>query len=124
MRALAVAASVLALAACGGGDGGTSGPSAGAPVPGGGLSVEEALASEVEEPLLVKGYVIGRADELRLCSAILESYPPQCGEPSLRIEGDVGVDLQEEGDARWTDEQVSVPGEVEDGTIRVSETST
>ena len=24
---------------------------------------------------------------MRLCSALLESYPPQCGEPSLVVEG-------------------------------------
>ncbi len=44
------------------------------------LSVEEARdrdGSVVE----VEGYLIERAGELRLCEAILESFPPQCGEP-------------------------------------------
>jgi hypothetical protein len=116
---------MLALAGCGGGGGGeaqtaTRDPSAGVPIPGGGLTVSEAIASDLEGPLQVKGYVIGD----RLCEAILESHPPQCGEPSLRIEGEVDADFREEGGVRWTDEQVSVLGEVEDGVIRISETST
>jgi hypothetical protein len=104
---------VVALAGCGGADEpDDAGPSAGAPIPGGGLTVSEAIASDLEGPLQVKGYVI----DGRLCEAILESQPPQCGEPSLRIEGDVP-------DVR-ADEQVSVIGDVEGDAIRISETST
>ena len=114
---------VLVLAACGGDDETaptftpiqTAPPPAGVPAPGGGLSVQEAIDSDLDGPLMVRGYVIEREGVLRLCSAILESNPPQCGEPSLRIEGDV------ERPAR--DEQVSLLGDVEDGVIRVSGTS-
>ncbi|MDQ3067348.1 MAG: hypothetical protein M3R12_09400, partial [Actinomycetota bacterium] len=84
---LALLLSVLALAACGGDDGGEGdaaqpqpAPSAGAPIAGGGLSVQEALDSDLDGPLLVRGYLIERDGELRLCQAILESSPPQCGE--------------------------------------------
>ena len=124
-RGAAALLSVLALAGCGGGSDGeaqtaTRGPSAGVPIPRGGLTVSEAIASDLEGPLQVKGYVIGD----RLCEAILESHPPQCGQPWLRIEGEVDADFEEEGGVRWTDEQLSVLGEVEDGVIRISETST
>jgi hypothetical protein len=122
-RGAAALLSVVALAGCGGGGDAqtdTRGPSAGVPIPGGGLTVSEAIASGLEGPLQVKGYVI----DGRLCEAILESYPPQCGEPSLRIDGDVEADFEDERGVRWTDEQVSVLGEVEDGVIRISETST
>jgi hypothetical protein len=122
-RGAAALLSVVALAGCGGGgetQTATRGPSAGVPIPGGGLTVSEAIASGFEGPLQVKGYVIGD----RLCEAILESHPPQCGEPSLRIEGAVDADFEEENGMRWTDEQVSVLGEVEDGVIRISQTST
>ena len=110
----------IGLAGCGGTDDDraaprTSSPSLGAPIPGGGLSVQEAIESDLEGPLLVKGHLIDRDGELRLCSAILESYPPQCGEPSLRVEG-AGLVPSEK--------QVSLLGEVEDGTITVSETAT
>ena len=112
----------LGLAGCGDGDGdedaaapSTSSPSLGAPIPGGGLTVQEALDSDLDGPLLVKGYLIERDGELHLCSAILESYPPQCGKPSLRIDGS-GLAPSEE--------QISLLGEVEAGTITVSETAT
>ncbi|HXG75957.1 MAG TPA: hypothetical protein VNJ53_05255, partial [Gaiellaceae bacterium] len=75
LRAL-LAALALGLAGCGGGseDAARDGaPSAAAPIPGGGLSVEEALASPLEGPLAVAGYLLERDGELRLCSTVLES---------------------------------------------------
>ena len=112
--------SLLVLAGCGGGNGdtradSTAAPSAGAPIPGGGLSIQEAIDSDLDGPLMVRGYLIERDGELRLCEAILESSPPQCGEPSLRVEGSAPPP---------SEERVSLLGEVEDGTITISETST
>lgn len=110
--------SVLALAGCGSSESEQTAtapaPSAGAAIPGGGLSVQDAIDSELDGPLLVKGYLIERAGELRLCDAILESSPPQCGDPSLRVEGAAPA---------ASEERVSLLGEVEDGTITVSETA-
>jgi len=85
----AILAAVLVLAGCGGAESEPSQPvpSAGQPIPGGGLSVRDAIDSDLDGPLMVKGYLIERNGELRLCEAILESSPPQCGEPSLRVEG-------------------------------------
>jgi hypothetical protein len=80
-----------------------------------GLSVAEALESDLQEPLLVSGVLVERDGKLRLCSAILESHPPQCGEPSLAIEGPVEGKV---GD------QVKLLGEVEDSRIRLSGTAT
>lgn len=110
-RGLAALLSVLALASCGGAE--EAPPSAGAPIPSGGLSVSEAKASDLEGPLMVRGYVI----EGRLCEAILESDPPQCGEPSLRLEGDVSQ--VEDADPQ---EQVSVLGDVDGDVITLSAT--
>lgn len=114
MRAVPLALLVLALAACGGGQDGGAAPPAGTPAPGGGLSVSEAIASELDGPLMVRGYVLERDGELRLCEAILESSPPQCGEPSLRVEGAAPPP---------SEERRSLLGEVRDGAIVVSETS-
>ena len=118
MRIVAVLLFVLTLAACGGAEEESQqtqpSPSAGMPVAGGGLSVQEALDSELDGPLLVRGYLIERDGELRLCEAILESSPPQCGEPSLRVEGAAPA---------ASEERVSLLGEVENGTITVSETA-
>ena len=111
---LAALCAVLLLAGCGGDDSRQPPPSAGAPIPGGGLSVQEAIDSDLDGPLLVRGYLIERDGELRLCEAILESSPPQCGEPSLRVEGDA---------PSASEERVSLLGEVRGGTITVSETA-
>jgi hypothetical protein len=103
-------------AGCGsnGDDAGGNAPAAGAAIPGGGLTVEEALSTIAEGPLVVAGYLIERDGELRLCSALLESDPPQCGEPSLEVRGEVARD--EIG------ERVSLVGDVENGVLTVSET--
>ena len=117
---VALLLSLLVLAGCGGNAGedvradSTAAPSAGAPILGGGLSIQEAIDSELEGQLMVRGYLIERDGELRLCEAILESSPSQCGEPSLRVQGPAPA---------ASEERVSVLGEVEDGVITVSETA-
>jgi len=116
MIRLATLLSLLALTGCGGSDEPAAPPSAGAPIPGGGLSVQEAIDSELDGPLMVKGYLLERDGQLRLCSAILESSPPQCGDPSLRVVG-VGKD------AAPSEQQVSLLGDVRGEVIEVSETS-
>ena len=134
---LPVVVLALVATACGGGDespaagaeppAATSAtPSSGAAVPGGGLSVDEALASTLEGPLMVAGHLVASADEVRLCSALAESYPPQCGGSSLLVRGlDLATveGLQTEGVTSWTDERFSVLGEVEHGVLTVSATS-
>ena len=94
MRAL-IAALVLLAPACGGDDG----------------PVTIADARDRSGVFLVEGYLVERDGELRLCEAILESFPPQCGEPSLRA---VGPGLAP------SEERVSLLGRVEDGTITVA----
>ena len=123
MSRLAFVLSILALTGCGGSSETAAPrpepkppPSAGAPIPGGGLTVQAAIDSELDGPLMVKGYLLERGGELRLCSAILESYPPQCGDPSLRVEGLGARGVPSE-------KQVSLLGEVRGGVFEVSETS-
>ena len=120
--AVLVACALLAPG-CGGSE---SPPSAGAPARGGGLSVQEALATDAEGPLLVRGHVVLRDGETRLCSALAESYPPQCGAPSLRVEGidaaGLGA-LEQAGSTRWSEDEVALLGEVEEGLLTVGATS-
>ena len=132
---IAAIAIVLLASACGGGSSSptappavTSGsaPSAGAPIATGGLSVEEALASTLSGPLMVTGNLVAAYDEVRLCSELLESSPPQCGGPSLLVQG---LDLtsveglQTAGGVSWTDGRVSLLGTVANGVLTVSTTS-
>jgi hypothetical protein len=120
--ALVVAAA--ALAACGGDDSAddTTGIGAGAA-----LSIDDALASDSDERLVVSGNLLVTADEVRLCSALAESFPPQCGGSALVVEGlkleDV-AGLITEGDVSWTDRPIQLLGVLSDGTLTVSENAT
>jgi hypothetical protein len=117
-----VAAAALALAAgsCGGDE--QSLPT------GQTLTVQEALESTAEGPLSVRGTIIApEGAEIRLCSAILESYPPQCGEPSLVVEGlDLdtleGLTSTEDpalAQVTWSEQEVTLVGTVDGGVLTV-----
>ena len=85
-----VIALVLFVAGCGSGDGGAV------------LSVEEAVNHQGRAE--VTGFLHANGSDVRLCAAVLESYPPQCGRPALDVEGlDLAsVDgLQREGTVAW-----------------------
>ena len=139
MKTLALVPTIavaLLASACGGGGSSSptapppaatgAAPSAGAPIAGGGLSVEEALASTLAGPLMVTGNLVAAHDEVRLCSALLESYPPQCGGASLLVQGlDLTTveGLQTVAGVSWTDGRVSLLGDVANGVLTVSTTS-
>jgi hypothetical protein len=80
------------------------------------LTVEEARSLESEEPVRVRGWLFVDHDgTVRLCDAIAESFPPQCGGTRIRVEGlEPGMlpNLQEEGDVRWA-EGVQLFGTIE-----------
>jgi hypothetical protein len=122
---------VALLAACGGDDddpsvvgdaAGTDAAVSGAAPADGGLTVAEALASDLDEPLMVAGYLFVDGDAVRLCDAIAESHPPQCGGAALRVVGlDVSTidSLQRDGDRGWTEQRISILGEVDGDTITI-----
>jgi hypothetical protein len=136
MRTLALIATLTAaaaLAACGGEDTPVGDPGTGT-VPrssglgaGPGISIDDALASDSDEMLLVNGNLLAQGGEVRLCSALAESFPPQCGGASLVVEG---LKLEEvdglitESDVSWTDRPIQLLGVVGDGTLNVSENAT
>ena len=120
----------LVLVGCGDSDDGapaatgTSVPQTSALGAGPGISIEEAIAANTDEPLLVNGNLLAQGGEVRLCYALAESFPPQCGGPSLVVEG-INLDevdgLITEGDVSWTDRPIQLLGVVEDETLTVSE---
>jgi hypothetical protein len=88
-----------------------------------GISIDEAIAFDSDEPLLVNGNIRAEAGEIRFCDAVAESYPPQCVGPELIVVGLklAEVDgLQRVGDVAWT-ERTQLLGVVADGKITVSE---
>jgi hypothetical protein len=82
-----------------------------------GLSVAEALIHRPADDLVtVTGALFVDLDgTIRLCDAIAESFPPQCGGQRIAVEGLDLADvprLQEENGVRWTD-SVTLVGSVE-----------
>ena len=114
-RAAAASLTAVALLA---GCGGDESPASADEV----LTVEQALQAETDGRVRVRGTLIASSSDIRLCSAILESHPPQCGQPSLGVRG-----LDFVGDStmvramgvRWTPREVVLVGEVEDGVLSV-----
>ena len=71
MRLALLALVVLGLAACGGGGRDGGGP----------MSIEDALRANGQTVVVEGGIVAMDGGPVRLCYALLESYPPQCGQP-------------------------------------------
>lgn len=126
---LAIALVAMLLAACGGtGDdpptsaGGdlTADPVlviAAGPITEPGMSVADALGHRATDDLVtVSGTLFVDADgTVRLCDAIAESFPPQCGGERIVVQGldlDAVAGLQTEGDVSWA-EGVILFGSVE-----------
>lgn len=67
------------------------------------------------------GTGVAQSGEARLCAAVMESHPPQCGQPSVLIEGfDLeGMDgTQTAGGVTWTDGEIQLNGKLGDGVLR------
>ncbi len=106
------------LAGCGGEDPSSTGsPTTSAPsgavLPGGGLSVAEAIATDAEPPLAVTGWVVRNSDGPRICSSYTPGADEPCGKPSLALEGEV---------TQGTGEKVSLLGAVDGDAFVVSST--
>jgi hypothetical protein len=117
MKFVLVALLTVALAACGGGtESGSPGSSA--------ITVKQALASKPSESVRVRGALIASGGTVRLCYAILESYPLQCGRPSFVVRGldlDTVRELTTANGVTWSDREVRLRGTVADGALTVSQ---
>ena len=89
----------------------------GGPADGPGMSVADALAHGPTDDLVsVSGALFVAPDgTVRLCDAIAESFPPQCGGASIEVSGldlSTVADLQEANGVRWA-ESIVLFGSVE-----------
>jgi hypothetical protein len=79
---LAAIGLLAALTGCGSGGDQPATADAGGPI-----TVEQLLARSADTPVAVQGLLHVDQGVARLCAAILERYPPQCGEPSAELAG-------------------------------------
>ena len=65
------------------------------------------------------GFLVIDSAGSRWCTALAESFPPQCGGPSVEISGldDLDVQFEEAQGVRWTDPAVVVKGRYADGSF-------
>ena len=92
-----------------------------------GLSVSEALAYEGSQPVAVHGYVVRTSEAARLCEALAESYPPQCGGANLILINPNATDdlpLLEDGNVQWSPDVVILIGTVTGTELTIGTTST
>ena len=90
----------------------------------GGLTVSEALATDAII-IAVQGHLLDDGSGARLCEALAESYPPQCGGASIPVTGYeevIAVPLASAQGVTWTDQSVSLFGEIIDGILVVDPT--
>lgn len=70
----------------------------------------------------VAGYLVAEGDQARLCEALAESFPPQCGGLWIPVDGMGEVELEglpTEGDVTWSDFPITLQGEMVDGVLVV-----
>jgi hypothetical protein len=116
-------AAVALLAACGADDDAGSSQPAAPPTSSSVLSIDEALATQSDEPVTVQGFLFVQGGRVRLCDGFAESYPPQCVQPSIDV---IGYKLLEQrplyklhAGVTWTEEPVKLLGTIDDGTLTV-----
>jgi hypothetical protein len=91
----------------------------------GGLQVSDALAGDALGIIAVQGFLVDSGTGAKLCEALAESFPPQCGGASIPVTGYeevIDVPLNSNQNTTWTDEVVTLFGEIIDGTFVVDPT--
>ncbi len=75
-------------------------------------TVDEYVEQPPSEPVEVEGFLLIDGNSTRLCSAVAESYPPQCGGSSIVLDGfdpaAVADVVTHEGDVSWLEGAILV----------------
>lgn len=85
------------------------------PLPG--LPIATVVNTPIDGGFVISGFYFDDGTGVRLCEALAESFPPQCGGASIPFDNTAGADLGvlsiEQG-VTWSDQPVLVEGEVVD----------
>ena len=88
------------------------------------MDIEHALGIRGSKKMQVRGFLLcWDGEPLLLCSEFLESLPPQCGGPSLVVEGlDINTltDVNRSDGCAWSAGPVELHGVVHDGVLQVT----
>lgn len=95
---------------------GTTGPPIDPPALG---AVPVADARGIEGPFAITGYYVDDGSGARLCEALAESFPPQCGGASISLDpGGVPIaNLETAQGVSWSNEPIVVEGEISFGVF-------
>jgi len=101
---------LFTLAASGCGSESAEGPTD--PTPSGVIDISELADQNPPLSATVRGSVFWDDDAARLCGVLMESFPPQCGDPSIVIGNPelLEVEFTETQGIRWTDRVVEIEG--------------
>lgn len=85
------------------------------------MPVADAVAAGIDGGFLMSGFYLAVGGEARLCESLAESFPPGCGGTSILLdpaEAPEGVATTTEGDVTWSEQPISVEGQI-DGDVFV-----
>lgn len=84
------------------------------------MSIAEALRKQPDGVINVRGFLYQYNGDVQLCDELLESFPPQCGSPSLVVRGldlDTIPDLVRAEGCVWTKQMIEVSGILRDKVL-------
>jgi len=87
------------------------------------IEVADLVSGSPVDSVTVAGFVVLDASGSRLCEALAESFPPQCGGSSVTIANpdQLDVELDTEQGVRWTNTRVTLTGSFDGDSLTVGE---
>ena len=83
------------------------------------LNIGDVAESADGTEVVVEGFVVEDGGVVVLAETLAESFPPQAGGATVRVDGlDLDeLDLQQEGSVRWSDGPITINGTVDQGRV-------
>ncbi len=88
-----------------------------------GVPIATAAGTPIDGGFVITGFYVSDGNGVRLCEALAESYPPQCGGASIPFDNTAGADLgvlSVEQGVTWSEQPILVEGSVVDGVFVAS----